>query len=188
MRGATYDSGTPTLVTMFQSTPLMRGATGAHDDPHQPREVSIHAPHARGDFSNFVAGCKTDVSIHAPHARGDIITPINVAMTIGFNPRPSCEGRHLLEGAGVRRVRVSIHAPHARGDRPAPPWRHRRRGFNPRPSCEGRRRPLRGSRRRASFNPRPSCEGRQPAAREGGRRSMFQSTPLMRGATSSASG
>ena len=78
--------------------------------------VSIHAPHARGDFETALnrdlllefqstplmrgatwSKSKTfdtqQVSIHAPHARGDIITPINVAMTIGFNPRPSCEGR-----------------------------------------------------------------------------------------------
>ena len=150
-----------TSPARFQSTPLMRGATlailllGA-------RLMFQSTPLMRGATSHYIHNrSHKRVSIHAPHARGDIITPINVAMTIGFNPRPSCEGRHLLEGAGVRRELVSIHAPHARGDRPAPPWRHRRRGFNPRPSCEGRRRPLRGSRRRASFNPRPSCEGRR---------------------------
>ena len=76
----------------FQFTPLMRGATagrqifgaqtGFNSRPscegrHRvlpwllPCDVSIHAPHARGDMPVSETAKKVHVSIHAPHARGD---------------------------------------------------------------------------------------------------------------------
>ena len=58
-------------TTRFQSTPLMRGATGVLD----------------------VVGGLGPVSIHAPHARGDIYDYSYKQSSTGFNPRPSCEGR-----------------------------------------------------------------------------------------------
>ena len=139
----------------FQFTPLMRGATGRRrcrrgrrrfnsrpscEGRHAPSpsdrqgDVSIHAPHARGDAVSDL-GVRLFVSIHAPHARGDARTRRSVKLS-GFNSRPSCEGRHirlwqirasmfqftpLMRGATWRRAltdggEVSIHAPHARGD------------------------------------------------------------------------
>ena len=127
------------------------------------------------------------VSIHAPHARGDFPRTSNDSASLGFNPRPSCEGRPgesaaaslvarfqstpLMRGAtGVLPRReaacvVSIHAPHARGDFASP----------------------RPCRRTPRFNPRPSCEGRLPPANSIDKSHVFQSTPLMRGATSDSS-
>ena len=124
---------------MFQFTPLMRGAT----------------------LATYLDATITEVSIHAPHARGDRFLYIPLLGRQGFNSRPSCEGRPcrkknlpnwpwfqvtpLMRGAtrkskyGKTAYGVSIHAPHARGD-------HSRRQavfqflrFNSRPSCEGRR-------------------------------------------------
>ena len=182
-RGDCYDSGLPTLVTMFQSTPLMRGATRraaqgarqsrfqstplmrgatrAHEQVHGLAHVSIHAPHARGDSGDAQQAEPETVSIHAPHARGDHVESLRVAprevsihaphargdargsstrrQPRGFNPRPSCEGRHLVGDGAVVADGVSIHAPHARGDPPRPRSRGRAPSFNPRPSCEGRR-------------------------------------------------
>ena len=170
----------------------------------------------------------TEVSIHAPHARGDDRTSPRSALSSGFNPRPSCEGRPLafalaiaqsqfqstplMRGATLRSSpalqfnEVSIHAPHARGDNQQLGKAVDARCFNPRPSCEGRpgtlctmslvsmfqstplmRGATCGYRRcgqwLACFNPRPSCEGRPVKTTKGFTLIQFQSTPLMRGAT-----
>ena len=121
-----------------------------------------------------------------------------------FNPRPSCEGRHVPMRRLAEPVHVSIHAPHARGDQPRPSQTGSHRCFNPRPSCEGR--PLsawlnltltqvsihaphaRGDRRRhaerattPSFNPRPSCEGRPLCRRRSRRENRFNPRPSCEG-------
>ena len=38
------------VMDEFQSTPLMRGATRAHERAQGVAVISIHAPHARGDI------------------------------------------------------------------------------------------------------------------------------------------
>ncbi len=146
---------------MFQSAPLLRGAT--------------RSPGSTNSLP--------DVSIRAPLARGDKGTPGGTTDQDGFNPRPSCEGRRrtpsstasiskfqsapLLRGAtysaSMRSTRssVSIRAPLARGD------------------ATNRR----AIRVRHSFNPRPSCEGRQGAGFFEVLFLGFQSAPLLRGAT-----
>ena len=159
MRGATFEDDVISNDLLFQSTPLMRGATRSRRPP-TPRSL---------------------VSIHAPHARGDPTTGEAMQLVPSFNPRPSCEGRlHDLETVVL--LQVSIHAPHARGDRTRGRASCAWASFNPRPSCEGRpggvergqpgqrfqSTPLmRGATSSPSvllhmtcFNPRPSCEGR----------------------------
>ena len=73
MRGATdLPSVVRSPVTLFQSTPLMRGATSQlYRREHVAFQVSIHAPHARGDMGAGAGDSPDLVSIHAPHARGD---------------------------------------------------------------------------------------------------------------------
>ncbi len=193
--------------TMFQSAPLLRGATCANPTTGNWYRVSIRAPLARGDSRR-----------HACLTNGRC-----------FNPRPSCEGRlaetsdlslfggfqsaPLLRGATVDHGRlvgewvVSIRAPLARGDAGCQNGGMKIVCFNPRPSCEGRRRMesaifmvlvfqsaplLRGATvntetmtaAEISFNPRPSCEGRPTHGRSCKARPTFQSAPLLRGATS----
>ena len=80
-----------------------------------------------------------DISIHAPHTRGDLRNSLNPAMFLYFNPRPSYEGRLQLFILGLRRFLISIHAPHTRGDAHRKCNRERGDDFNPRPSYEGRR-------------------------------------------------
>ena len=191
---------------LFQSTPLMRGATEAHRLRVAGRKISIHAPHARGDNSLFGAWRKAAHFNPRPSCEGrrPRASPLGTRSP-NFNPRPSCEGRLFVTGGGfgilyfnprpscegrpswrrrrANNVIISIHAPHARGDWQTSPPRLTRWYFNPRPSCEGRPRTSRGAPRGGDFNPRPSCEGRRPHE---GRREYapkFQSTPLMRGAT-----
>ena len=141
-----------------------------------------------------------EVSIHAPHARGDILWRL-ITNRNSFNSRPSCEGRQRRAGRG-RAPDVSIHAPHARGDTRAG-GQASRLCFNSRPSCEGRPTvedllgdikfqftPLmRGATvfgviifLFGCFNSRPSCEGRLGSIAFI-TLAWFQFTPLMRGAT-----
>ena len=107
----------PTQRHRFQSTLLMRGATGPESmkggadmisihAPHarsdarlketleQLTEISIHAPHARSDTTQTrVSKCGLAISIHAPHARSDMHRPSSSYFAIDFNPRSSCEER-----------------------------------------------------------------------------------------------
>ena len=101
----------------FQSTLLMRGATGVSVDwLVGATDISIHAPHARSDQAgdNGIF-CRCRISIHAPHARSDRLRP-----RIQFI------------------CRISIHAPHARSDRRVDDGVRRITYFNPRSSCEER--------------------------------------------------
>ena len=104
------------LPRVFQSTPLLRGATAFGTRSPVVFLVSIHAPLARGDMRTETRDEAFVVSIHAPLARGDDRLGLPTSKSMGFNPRPSCEGRRA--------------------------WTHQTtlyRRFNPRPSCEGRR-------------------------------------------------
>ena len=139
MRGATSTSRMPDASGLFQSTPLMRGATKLFHRPiyceyrFNPRP-SCEGRH--GDCQKHVD--VFIVSIHAPHARGD--------QTV-----------FQREESGL----VSIHAPHARGDRIAPIFIRR---FD------------------AVSIHAPHARGDQHAMIEEVK-AMFHSTPLMRGAT-----
>ena len=148
------------IPLLFQSTPLMRGATGRIDVISDNAVVSIHAPHARGDLRLLKLRHHRLVSIHAPHARGDLM---------GFHlksPLPVFQSTPLMRGATSRR-RTGSRAAGRFNPRPSCEGRLSRltnvpftRRFNPRPSCEGRLTrtfPTSGTSR---FNPRPSCEGR----------------------------
>ena len=99
----------------FQSTPLMRGETR---NPRQRRKnacISIHSPHARGDFARHTLIPCRKISIHSPHARGDV-----------------------QRTGEVQGIKISIHSPHARGDLMEMPAAPLIGNFNPLPSCEGR--------------------------------------------------
>ena len=171
MRGATRSRGMGVhRQPGFQSTPLMRGATGPAVQPAGRPRVSIHAPHARGDLGLLrrKANARVRVSIHAPHARGDApqtaistgtttfqSTPLmrgatvrrgrRVGGCVGFNPRPSCEGRHQRGRQRAVHRQVSIHAPHARGDA-GTTWANRARVFQSTPLMRGATRRWRCSR------------------------------------------
>ncbi len=108
-------SGNELGRAVFQSAPLMRGATSIGRGDAEDVVVSIRAPHARGDWAHGEFNGVLVVSIRAPHARGD-----------GAD-----------HDAGLPAL-VSIRAPHARGDSVYLARRGRFFGFNPRPSCEGR--------------------------------------------------
>ena len=105
--------------------------------------------------------------------------PAPACQPLGFNPRPSCEGRPGWHFAGEQGGLVSIRAPRVRGDDPlyliydldvvsirAPRVRGDAavRWDRPHDRC---------------FNPRPSCEGRRMRAASVLASLMFQSAPLV---------
>ena len=57
----------------FQSTPLMRGETEYNPIENSDRYISIHSPHARGDYDGICGRGQNSY----------------------FNPLPSCEGRPI---------------------------------------------------------------------------------------------
>ena len=129
----------PSPTPVFQSAPLLRGAT-----------VGVWR------------GCGgVNVSIRAPLARGDLASARLRLVTECFNPRPSCEGRLFPRLALWNKCGVSIRAPLARGDSTGNANTAAEKCFNPRPSCEGRPMPRPSSLPSRRFNPRPSCEGRR---------------------------
>ncbi|QTA93753.1 Uncharacterized protein dnm_098580 [Desulfonema magnum] len=77
-----------------------------------------------------------------PPVRGAThLSPWIFPVDAGFNPRPPCGERPLLENKAVKRTGVSIHAPRAGSDSDEPTKSAVRGCFNPRPPC-GERRPL----------------------------------------------
>ena len=173
--------------SLFQSTPLMRGATRSAEPFRRARSFNPRPSCEGRHLGVGVKGAIPTVSIHAPHARGDGSASARVREPRGFNPRPSCEGRlniwlmnapaawfqstPLMRGAtrgsAYRRVglRVSIHAPHARGDAGhVQPVSHMAR-FQSTPLMRGATQAMSSpSAIWPGFNPRPSCEGRLTTA------------------------
>ena len=117
MRGATSrQPRNARRSTRFQSTLLMRGATTVMRSSRPTSLISIHAPHARSDYTRRLHDHYADISIHAPHARSDTVHYRRVERLENFNPRSSCEERRTKERGVFAADWISIHAPHARSD------------------------------------------------------------------------
>ena len=80
-----------------------------------------------------------EASIHFPLAREDVPHQKLNGPISGFNPLPSCEGRHVISGRCADLFNASIHFPLAREDSLLGRHGHWPQRFNPLPSCEGRR-------------------------------------------------
>ena len=117
MRGETFFAKMGQTPESFQSTPLMRGETAAREVDVIRLDISIHSPHARGDYPTMMSGRTYNISIHSPHARGDAMH------------RPRIKAIYI----------ISIHSPHTRGDTVCSALTQSKHDFNPLPSYEGRR-------------------------------------------------
>ena len=147
---------------IFQSTLLMRGATVYKILQDNTKIISIHAPHARSDWTCWQhwTGC------------------------LDFNPRSSCEERLAEDVNGFTTPDISIHAPHARSDKRDPPAARRGRDFNPRSSCEERLIGLATMSTLQAFQSTLLMRGATKAQVSVPKTHFrFQSTLLMRGAT-----
>ena len=182
-RGDGYQSSHSLSISLFQSTPLMRGAT-----EHKPATIQISyfnpRPSCEGRrISRAMAGNATAFQ-STPLMRGATdtrqqagkhmifqSTPLMRGATRRrtpagrparyFNPRPSCEGRPFPVGAEPEGYLISIHAPHARGD------------------ADGASKATIA----ASFQSTPLMRGATSLHLHHPCMQKFQSTPLMRGAT-----
>ena len=189
----------------------MRGATLRSSPALQFNEVSIHAPHARGD--NQQLGKAVDARCFNPRPScegrpGTLCTMSLVSMfqstplmrgaTCGyrrcgqwlacFNPRPSCEGRPVKTTKGFTLIQFQS-TPLMRGaTRDANLAKSASEVSIHAPHARGDFTSTRSSSFQRCFNPRPSCEGRPCALPLPCNSMRFQSTPLMRGATTSSSG
>ena len=142
MRGETTMEKANVLQVKFQSTPLMRGETRVERPQHFPLSFQS-TPLMRGETLKAAwREANVTISIHSPHARGDSVDA----------------KEHVL------RLSISIHSPHARGDPPC--------GRVPTGAKQFQSTPLmRGETQQRHSSPYVG--------------SKFQSTPLMRGETSS---
>ena len=125
------------LLCQFQSTLLMRGATGQKTVDVAYFDISIHAPHARSDDYKHCQCGQQCISIHAPHARSDKIIQRFAHFMFNFNPRSSCEERlQLSQSAFACSIFQSTLL--MRGATCQYLELHRLLHFNPRSSCEER--------------------------------------------------
>ena len=100
----------------FQSTLLMRGATRLGFRWKFVIDISIHAPHARSNFTR--TGLRTMRSYFNPRSSCEEQRPAGAAAFVAayFNPRSSCEEQQDCCGALWQWGKISIHAPHARSN------------------------------------------------------------------------
>ena len=162
MRGATPVLRSALEVFLFQSTLLMRGATALSTQDEPLYFISIHAPHARSDFARV----------------GQEIFGLEFQSTLLMR------GATRLGENGRRRSQISIHAPHARSD-PTSCGRRVTNLFQSTLLMRGAtpRRPAQVHKLERNFNPRSSCEERRRGLVGKKSKMRFQSTLLMRGAT-----
>ena len=166
MRGETFTIIHKRNLRKFQSTPLMRGETSFSRQNSYTTQISIHSPHARGDFlDRVIIGAASNFN-PLPSCEGRRLRGDNEKYRFGdFNPLPSCEGRPRRAETLPRSSSISIHSPHARGDGVA-----RGRALEAQISIHS-----------------PHARGDPGTTGPQGPQGEFQSTPLMRGETDALS-
>ena len=142
----------------------MRGATRPSQMYCRCHRISIHAPHARSDEIGDETETADSISIHAPHARSDLLSVVCSPGACYFNPRSSCEERHVVFLRGPVPPGISIHAPHARSDALGGYMYHNRKISIHAPHARSDQGSGHLMRRPFDFNPRSSCEERPDAS------------------------
>ena len=122
----------------FNPLPSCEGRLTATGLLHIDSEISIHSPHARGDYPGLMAGaffiyfnplpsCEGRLrNIYERRRPGDF-NPLpsyegrphrahRYAERFNFNPLPSYEGRLCIAMFLLLQPEISIHSPHTRGD------------------------------------------------------------------------
>ncbi len=117
MRGETCSGLMRMLPLAFQSTPLMRGETQVSSGQACTCSISIHSPHARGDFSALKRSADRLLFQSTPLMRGETVYPYYRKQLAGFQSTP------LMRGETCEKRFLTMLQRH----------------FNPLPSHEGRR-------------------------------------------------
>ena len=105
-------------ATIFQSTPLIRGATCRVTlDATLYCGISIHAPHTRSDYIIGTDHVFPFISIHAPHTRSDLVHRADDSRIQKISIHaPHTRSDHALSVILIPLASISIHAPHTRSD------------------------------------------------------------------------
>ena len=97
MRGATHFRDFSKAAEKFQSTLLVRGATGMPLNCHnQVTWISIHAPRERSDYKLLKPSSESYISIHAPRERSDVNLSRNQLVTLLFQSTLLVRGATLI--------------------------------------------------------------------------------------------
>ena len=143
----------------FQFTPVMRRATSRRQRDGCGHQFQF-TPVVRRATKKLGKYTSSRVSIHARRATGDRLTPRNTPEKMGFNSRPSCDGRRYAVSPGWRRRSFQFTPVVRRATRPRPAT-NSTIGFQFTPVVRRATRRLFPGVRRRSFNSRPSCDGRR---------------------------
>ena len=194
-------------MPIFQSTLLMRGATGSsarcvstinfnpRSSCEERRPQGIGKSYILKFQSTLLMRGATRISLSTRSSvllfqstllmRGATPGPSShPARRRHFNPRSSCEERLAIFLFMVAMMSISIHAPHARSDAPFSIVSRSISAFQSTLLMRGATCcSWQADCSRRDFNPRSSCEERRKPNRAAFATSLFQSTLLMRGAT-----
>ena len=92
------------LITLFQSTLPVWGATGSNSDFTKSFTISIHAPRVGSDTAKRKSLIEIPtISIHAPRVGSDLIILLMDCLPVDFNPRSPCGER---PGINIKRTDV----------------------------------------------------------------------------------
>ena len=163
MRGATNGKPVQLLLTLFQSTHPVRGATRMWTDLPDWMDISIHAPRAGCDWP---------------------WTTLPAPLPPYFNPRTPCGVRQGVRQMEQKQVKISIHAPRAGCDAAAFVQTLLEKEISihaPRAGCDSNWRYE--VVRVGYFNPRTPCGVRPWGKSPVHPSNRFQSTHPVRGAT-----
>ena len=145
--------------------------------------ISIHAPRVRCDHEYTIDMDMDNISIHAPRVRCDTLPPYYVTCYNYFNPRTSCEVRHIsVDDMLLKTVFQSTHL--VWGATFLLLFRAPMRIFQSTHLVWGATYNVIGGYMHALyFNPRTSCEVRHQYLKKIENGQGFQSTHLVWGAT-----
>ena len=147
--------------------------------------ISIHAPHARSDVRLLPSKTSQSLFQSTLLMRGatDMLSKPQF-WHVHFNPRSSCEERHVGKRRAVIRDVISIHAPHGGATIPIIAAARLCNSISIHaPHARSDSTACGSTGTIPHFNPRSSCEERLEVAIPRGIDDAFQSTLLMRGAT-----
>ena len=117
MRGETGASGKNLLMTCkFQSTPLMRGETVVKRDCPPALEISIPLPSCEGRPRRTAEAPAGQQFQSTPLMRGETKSIKSFATRLIFQSTPLMRGETADWKKSLDDVQISIHSPHARGD------------------------------------------------------------------------
>ena len=108
------------MLTLFQSTLPVKGATGTGSNAPSVLDISIHAPREGSDVSRKTLSAWRRISIHAPREGSDKRIHIIIIRPLLFQSTLPVKGATQNIFPVLRSIIISIHAPREGSDRSNP--------------------------------------------------------------------